>query len=169
MRSREAPLVLIAPLGLGAALGAHALLLAIAGFGFGSAELTSRPHSAVGPVTIVEIALALWLFAFAVRDAVTARPLPRYEVPSRPKVYLSRLPQWAGCIAATAIATLFGMEYAESGNAALGLGWLGGVLAPGVIALSSGIATTRSGRASCRAPRSSYNVALIGSTLIRHG
>lgn len=38
------------------------------------------------------------------------------------------------------IVTLFGTEYAESGSAALGLGWLGGALVPGLIALMSAVA-----------------------------
>lgn len=80
MQVRKAPVQLLVPLGLAAALGAHAMLQLITCLGFGAEAFALHPHSAIEPVTFVETALALWFFGCAVRNSLAARQQARYAI-----------------------------------------------------------------------------------------
>lgn len=126
----------IAPLGLAAALVAHEILRAFAALRLGAPSFATHEHKALAPTACVEIVLVLWALGMAVKDAIADRGLPCYRQESLALPSGARLLCCAGAIALFAVATLFGMEFSESGSAALGLGWLGGTLLPGVIVLA---------------------------------
>jgi hypothetical protein len=129
----------VAALGLSAALVAHETLRAIAALHWGAASFAEHEHTALAPTLCVEIVLAVWLVAVAVGDALRGRGTICYRRAS------FAAPRWVDsvppsvAIAAIAALGLFGMEYSESGTAALGFGWIGGSLTPGALVLAAAI------------------------------
>ncbi len=138
MRPLKFSLPAVAPLGLGAALLAHETLRAIASLRLGAPSFAAHEHGALGPVAWVETVLALWIVLSALSDAFDARRSPRYR--REPRARVGDHLRSSGGIAIVAIATLFGMEFVESGSAAFGYGWLGGALFPGAFVLTFAIA-----------------------------
>lgn len=130
----------IPALGLAAALAAHEALLAIATLGLGAPSYTTHGHNSVGPALVVELTLVVLLALIGVREALRDGPAAYSRPVAQPAVILG-----AFGISIVAVATLFGMEFFESGKAALGLGWIGAQALPGFLTLAATIASSIAG------------------------
>jgi hypothetical protein len=118
----------------------HEVLQLIAAVGLGAPSFAAHEHAAVRPVAIVEIALVLCCGAAAVRDVLATRGQSHYRRGPLAGTCTRQLPLWTLGVSGVAVLTLFGMEYAECGSAAFGLGWLGGALVPGAPVLAAAVA-----------------------------
>lgn len=130
----------IPALGLAAALAAHEALLGIATLRLGAPSYAAHAHSSVGPALVIELTLVVLLAVIGIREALRDGPAVYSRPVAQPAVILG-----AFGISIVAVATLFGMEFSESGKAALGLGWIGAQALPGFLILAAAIASSIAG------------------------